>query len=123
MKRIALGGEIPGLPISEGIAVDDFIFCAGQVGDKSNGEIAGSDIESQTSVAIDNLFNLIENAGCQRTNIDSITIFLTDRNNFNGMNKVYTSKIKKPYPARTTVIVAGLVNPKHLIEISAIAHK
>jgi 2-iminobutanoate/2-iminopropanoate deaminase len=42
--------------------------------------------------------------------------------NFSGMNTVYQSVFEAPYPARTTVAVAGLPLGA-LVEIEMIAHR
>ena len=48
------------------------------------------------------------------------TIYLIDMNDFAGVNEVYGSYFKEPYPARATVQVARL--PKDArVEIDAIA--
>lgn len=49
MERKVIGEVLPGLPISQAIEVNGFIFLCGQVGaDTVTDEPAGNTIESQT---------------------------------------------------------------------------
>jgi 2-iminobutanoate/2-iminopropanoate deaminase len=49
------------------------------------------------------------------------TVFLTDLNNFAGMNEIYAKYFTENFPARSTVQVAGL--PKGAgVEIEVVAH-
>lgn len=122
MKRKVIGETLAGLPISPIVQVGDFLFIAGQVGIKESGILAGTDIKSQTRQALINLRNALVKAGSELDKVDSITVYLVQRENFQEMNNVYKEFFTHDYPARTTIIAATLVDPKYLVEISAIAH-
>jgi len=49
-------------------------------------------------------------------------VFLTDMANFAAMNAVYATKFSAPYPARSTIAVAGLPLGAQ-VEIELIARK
>ncbi len=53
----------------------------------------------------------------------SVTVYLTDMDQFAKMNSIYTTYFPEPRPARATVGVAKLAAPKAHIEISVTAHK
>ena len=51
----------------------------------------------------------------------SITTFLVDVDDYPAYASVRSKRFLNPGPASSTVFVKGLVNPKYLIEIEAIA--
>ena len=50
------------------------------------------------------------------------TVFLADMGEFAGMNAVYETYMKSPFPARSTIQVAGLPLGAR-VEIEVIAHR
>lgn len=50
-----------------------------------------------------------------------VQVYLTSKDDFQGMNEVYRSFFQSPYPNRATII-AGIMIPDGLIEIVARAH-
>ena len=90
-------------PYSQAISVNGFLFISGQLGVTPAGEFAGSSVEAQTEQSLENLKNILAEAGLNFDNTVKTTIFLAD-----------------PYPARSTVAVKTL--PKDaLVEIELIA--
>ena len=53
----------------------------------------------------------------------AVQVYLTDIDLFARMNAVYSSVLKAPRPARTTVGVTKLANAKAHIEITVTARK
>ena len=56
----------------------------------------------------DNLEALLDEAGLSRANILRTTLYLVDYADFGELNAVYRERLDEPYPARTTLQVAGL---------------
>ena len=109
-------------PYSQGFWAREFFFSAGQVGlDPASGDLVGEDVESQAERAMDNLHAVLAAAGLSFENVVKTTIFLDDMADFVAVNEIYASRLKKPYPARSTVAVQTL--PKGaLVEIEVIAY-
>jgi 2-iminobutanoate/2-iminopropanoate deaminase len=109
----------PGGPYSQGIVAGDFIFVAGQDGrDPSTGvRLAG--IEAQTRQTLSNIDAVLKQAGSSLENVVKVSVFLSDLNDFEAMNRVYTSFFPKDPPARTTVQTP--FRGDMLVEIDAIA--
>ena len=109
-------------PYSQGFWAGEFFFSAGQVGlDPASGDLVGEDVESQAERAMDNLHAVLAAAGLSFENVVKTTIFLDDMADFVAVNEIYASRLKKPYPARSTVAVQTL--PKDaLVEIEVIAY-
>ena len=115
-KAPAAGG-----PYSQAIRTGDFIFTAGQLGlVPETQHLAGSDIESQTRQALDNIQTILENAGSCLENVVKCTVFLADMEHFSRMNRIYSEYFAQDPPARSAVQVAAL-GLGALIEIEAIA--
>lgn len=108
-------------PYSHGVFVHGkLFFMSGQIGMRSDGSMAGPDVETQTKQALLNILALLDSAGMSAANIVKTTIFLKDLNDFGKVNDIYGEMIGSEPPARSTVEVARL--PKDaLVEIEAIA--
>ena len=111
-----------GMPFSEGFIAGNTLYVAGQQGPDSHGKVTGTDITLQTKNAIAAVEKVVKEAGFQMTDIVSVTVYVTDLNDVEGMNEVYKKLMPDPKPARATVQVAGLIGGAK-IEISAIAVK
>ena len=124
MKEAIISKKFPksDLPFSHGFKASNFIFTSGQVGrNPETGELAEG-IGEQTKQTLENIETILEEAGCSRSDIIKITVFLPDIRDYNEMNEVYGNFFNKPHPARSCV-EAKLANQKYLVEIEAIACK
>ena len=107
-------------PYSQAISANGFLFISGQLGVIPAGEFAGSSVEAQAEQSLENLKNILAEAGLTFDNTVKTTIFLADMGDFAKVNTVYAKFFKEPYPARSTVAVKTL--PKDaLVEIELIA--
>jgi 2-iminobutanoate/2-iminopropanoate deaminase len=109
-------------PYSQAIAVDETVYCSGQIGlDPASGELADG-VEAQAERALRNLIAVLDAAGVTIADVVKTTIFLTDMGDFAAVNAVYATFVPDPPPARSTVAVAAL--PKGaLVELEAIARR
>jgi 2-iminobutanoate/2-iminopropanoate deaminase len=109
-------------PYSQGIAVDGFLFCSGQLGlDPRTGELVEG-VEGQAERALRNLAAVLDADGLTMADVVKTTIFLVDIEDFAAVNAVYSRHVPDPPPARSTFAVASL--PKGgLVEIEAIARR
>lgn len=107
-------------PYSQAIGIGDWVFCSGQIGiDPKSGELV-SGIEKQTEQALQNLKEVLKEAGSDVSSVLKTTIFITDMSNYATINEIYGKVFKDHKPARSTIGVASL--PKGaLVEIEAIA--
>jgi 2-iminobutanoate/2-iminopropanoate deaminase len=108
-------------PYSQAIAVDGFVFTAGQVGlDPVSGALVDGGIEAQTERAMANLTAVLDAAGCGWADVVKTTIFLADIADFTTVNGIYARFLADPAPARSTIGIGAL--PKGArIEIEAVA--
>jgi 2-iminobutanoate/2-iminopropanoate deaminase len=123
-KEIILSEEAPKPigPYSQAVKVGNMVFVSGQIGIDTSGKITALKIKDETEQVMKNIKEILSAAGLDMDKIVKTTIYLTDLNNFNEMNKVYSTFFTDNFPARETVEVAKL--PKNArIEISVIAIK
>jgi 2-iminobutanoate/2-iminopropanoate deaminase len=107
-----------GLPFSEGMKFANLLFVAGQ-GPVLNGKVVLGDIKAQTRLTLENFKKVVEAAGSTMDNVLTTTVYLTDLDEYKGMNEVYSQFFSEPRPARATVKVADLLFGMH-IEIQGI---
>ena len=108
-------------PYSQAVKAGDTLYISGQVPlVMETGELAGSDIKTQTKQALENIKAILTEAGAEMSNVVKTTVLLKDMADFAAMNEVYATFFTGIYPARATYQVVAL--PKDaLIEIEAIA--
>ena len=122
-KAIHGSGVAPAIgPYSAAIRSGSLLFCSGQLGlDPVSGELRDG-VAAQTEQALLNLRALLAAAGFGIEHVVKCTLFLANLADFATVNEIYGRTFAEPYPARSTVQVAGL--PKGgLVEIEAIAQK
>jgi 2-iminobutanoate/2-iminopropanoate deaminase len=96
-------------PYSLGIGAGDYVFLSGQIPlDGATGKLVPGGIEAQTEQVFRNIKALLETAGVTMAQVLKATVFMTDLKEFADMNAVYEKNVPAPYPARSTIQVAGL---------------
>jgi 2-iminobutanoate/2-iminopropanoate deaminase len=96
-------------PYSPAVWSGRLLYLSGQTPvDPTSGQLVVGDVEVQTNRVFDNLKAVLEDAGLTMDDVVKCNVYLTDMANFAAMNKAYATRFDAPYPARTTVAVAGL---------------
>ncbi len=97
-------------PYSPAVWSGSELFCSGQTPvDPADGKLITGDIGAQTNRVFDNLHQFVlEDNGLTMDDVVKCNVYLTDMADFAAMNAVYATRFTAPYPARTTVAVAGL---------------
>jgi 2-iminobutanoate/2-iminopropanoate deaminase len=104
---------------SPAVRAGNLLFVSGQVPrDVRTGELLGNDIRAQTRGVLGNLRGVLEAAGAGLEDVVSVTVYLSDPEDWGSFNEVYRETFSAPYPARA-VVGAGLRGI--LVEVSAIA--
>lgn len=110
-------------PYSQAIAIDSFVFTAGQVAlDPRSGDLVGRTTAEQTEQVFANLKAVLAAAGTSLANVVKTTVYLADMADFAQMNEVYAKHFGAHKPARSTVQAAGLPKAAR-VEIDVIAMK
>ncbi len=96
-------------PYSHAVWAGDLLYLSGQTPvDPATGRLIEGDVEAQTHRAFDNLELVLLDAGLSMDHVIKCNVYLTEMANFTAMNAAYQKRFARPYPARTTVAVAGL---------------
>lgn len=108
-------------PYVQGVKARGFLFTAGQIGlDPATGKLVEGGIEAETRRVLENLQAVVAAAGSSFTQVVKTTVYLTDLNHFQDMNRIYATYFAERGPARSTVGVARLPFGA-LVEIELVA--
>jgi len=107
-------------PYAQAVRAGNTVYFSGQIPlDPSSGMLVDGDISTQTRRVFDNLKAVAEAAGGSFEQIVRVGIYVTDLANFTAVNAVMNEYFQPPYPARSTIEVAGL--PKSAqVEVDAV---
>lgn len=123
-KQILGGDLIIGgrkLSLSKAVRAGDFVFITGQVPFKDGEPMTTGTIEEQTRVTLDLIKETLAEADCAMSDIVKAMVWLRDKADFPGFNKIYGEYFPKDPPARSTVLSLLLVDVR--VEIEAVAYK
>lgn len=111
-------------PYSQAVwAGKKLLYCSGQTPiDPATGKLIEGDVHAQTLRVFANLKSVLEGAKLTMDQVIKCNVYLTDMKDFPEMNTAYESCFKAPFPARTTVAVAGLPLGAR-VEIELVARK
>ena len=123
MKKKLETGNAPAAigPYSQAVSADGLVLVSGQIPiNPETGEFPSDDVSEQTYQSLNNIREILKEAGYGMENVLKTTVFLQDMNDFAAMNAVYETFFTDPYPARAAFQVAKL--PKGAkVEIEAVA--
>lgn len=106
-------------PYSQAIAYNGLVYISGQIPMHPDTGVIPDAIAEQTHQALDNLVAIIHAADATVADVIKNTIYIKDMNDFETINRIYSTYFSEPYPARAVVEVARL--PKDVgIEIESI---
>ncbi|KAL2397064.1 hypothetical protein ABEF95_001366 [Exophiala dermatitidis] len=107
---------------SQAIIHNGTVYVSGNIGiDPASGKLVEGNITDRTKQALENIKNVLEEAGSSLQNIVKMNIFIADMADYAGMNKAFLEIIPDPKPARTCVCVKELPMQTD-VEIECIAH-
>ena len=96
-------------PYSQAVRANGFIFVAGEKGiDPTTNAMVPGGVPAETRQTLENIRNILEEAGSSISRVVATTVYLTDINAFGEMNTVYAEYFTSNPPGRTTVGVSSL---------------
>ncbi len=111
-----------GVPASQAVEADGWLFVAGQVPKNKQGEFVVGGIAEQARQALDNLMMRLEQAGYAPEDVVKVNVWLDDPRDFAIFNRIYSQYFSVEHaPARVTV-QAHMMND-FKVEIDCIAWK
>jgi reactive intermediate/imine deaminase len=123
MRSVIHNEDVPVAPddFSQGFAVDNLIFTAGQVPMTNKGEVLlDESVGEQTRVCLENMQGILEEAGASMDDVVKTTVYLDDIDDFDEMHGVYQEFFTGDMPARSVVEVATVLKGA-AVKIEAIA--
>ncbi|MFZ3064719.1 MAG: RidA family protein [Nitrospirota bacterium] len=110
-------------PYSQAVKIGNFIFLSGQIPiDPKTGELVNGDIKAQFELVMENIKNILSEAGATLHDVVKATLYLKDIKEFSEINTIYGRFFDSDPPARSTVEVSNL--PKGAkFELEVIAYK
>ncbi|HEX9641963.1 MAG TPA: RidA family protein [Candidatus Krumholzibacteria bacterium] len=118
MTKHVYPSELP-YPFSAAVRTGNLLFVSGQVGVR-NGK-TGQGIEEQTRFTMENIRDVLAQAGATLDDVVKVTVFITDMALWPKMNDVYSGYFSKDFPARSALGVNGLALPDLLVEMECVA--
>jgi reactive intermediate/imine deaminase len=107
-------------PYSQAVRSGNTVFLSGQIPlDPATGQLVEGDIALQARRVFDNLQAVCQAAGGSLDQVMRVGIYLTDLGDFAAVNAVMADYFRAPYPARSTIEVAGLPRGAR-VEVDAI---
>lgn len=107
-------------PYSQAMEHGGIVYCSGQIGLTASGQWAGPDVQAQARQALQNLGEVLAEAGSHSDLVIRATIFVASMDDFATVNEEYAAFFGSHRPARACVEASRL--PKDaLVEISCIA--
>jgi enamine deaminase RidA (YjgF/YER057c/UK114 family) len=96
------------------------LFVAGQVGADPSGKIPES-AEEQHRLAWANVLGILKAAGMDHRNIVDARVFITDHSQIGLYRQIRDEVLKGHRAAATLLIVAGLADPRLVVEVTVMA--
>ncbi|CCG02593.1 Rid family detoxifying hydrolase [Blastococcus saxobsidens] len=85
------------------------LYLSGQTPiDPATNALVDGDVAEQAHRVFTNLGQVLAAAGRTLSDVVKVNVYLVDMADFAAVNEVYARAFDQPYPARTTVAVAGL---------------
>ncbi|AWV08398.1 RidA family protein [Marilutibacter maris] len=96
-------------PYSQAVRAGNTVYLSGQIPlDPATGEIVSGDISAQARRSFENLKAVCEAAGGSLAQVVRLGLYVIDLGDFAAVNAVMGEYFQAPYPARSTIEVAGL---------------
>lgn len=107
-KAITPQGITPVGPYSVAVDAGSCVYLSGQLGIDPATKALAEGVSAQARHALNAVETILAEAGLGFQNVVKTTVFLADMKDFAEMNGEYAKRFSQPFPARSTVAVAGL---------------
>jgi reactive intermediate/imine deaminase len=108
------------LSLSKAVRAGDFVFLTGQIPMKNGVVVTEGSIEDQTRIVLDEIKNTLIEAGCELQDVVKSMVWLKNRDDFPGFNKIYGEYFPHEPPARSAIVSDFLVDI--LVEVEVVAY-
>lgn len=110
------------LPLSKTRRIGATVYLSGELGFDAEGKIPEG-ITAQTENCIANIRASLATEGLDLSDVVSASCYLTDPADFAAFNAAYAAAFAPPYPVRTTVATALMIDARVEITVIAVARQ
>ncbi|WP_028303745.1 RidA family protein [Oceanospirillum maris] len=111
IERIEVGQRMSRIVKNNGT-----IYLCGQVAVDSS-----ADIKEQTRTTLEKIETLLAQAGSDKHNMLSVTIYVRDMKDFSAMNKIWDAWVPEGAAPARACVEARMASPELLVEMSVVA--
>jgi enamine deaminase RidA (YjgF/YER057c/UK114 family) len=108
---------------SRAVAAGDFIFVSGCTSMAGGELVHAGDAGAQARQAITNIAAALESLGAGLQDVVRTRMFVADMSRWEEIGRAHGEAFAGIMPATSLIGVAGLVDPRMLVEIEAVAYK
>jgi enamine deaminase RidA (YjgF/YER057c/UK114 family) len=108
---------------SRAVAAGDFIFVSGCTSMTGGELVHAGDAGAQTVQAIANIRAALESLGASLEDVVRTRMFVTDMSRWEEVGRAHGEAFAGIMPATSLLGIAGLVDPRMLVEVEAVAYK
>lgn len=116
---LVIGGRT--LSLSRAIRAGDFVFLTGQVPMRDGAPMTTGTVEDQTRAILEDIKATLAEAGCVLDDVVKAMVWLRDRADFPGFNRVYGEYFPDQPPTRSAVVSDLLVDVR--VEVEVVAYR
>jgi enamine deaminase RidA (YjgF/YER057c/UK114 family) len=103
----------------------ELLFVAGQIGCNREGRLVSSDLVEQMAQALDNVLDVVWQAGGKPESVARMVVYVTDKKEYRlrakAIGEVWRRRLGKHFPAMVLVEVRSLIDDEAKVEIEAAA--
>ncbi|PSK95658.1 enamine deaminase RidA (YjgF/YER057c/UK114 family) [Murinocardiopsis flavida] len=103
------------------IADGPLVFVSGQVPAAPDGSVAEGDAVEQARQVFRNIGAVLDSHGADFSHVVKVNYYIRRLSDLADLRNVMGEFLREPRPASTLVEVSGLIDPRFLMEIDAIA--
>ena len=108
---------------SRAVAAGDFVFVAGCTSVVDGEVVHEGDPAAQTTQAIANVAQALEQLGAGLADVVRTRMFVTDISRWEEYGRAHGAAFGDVLPATSMIEVAALIDPRMLIEVEAVAYR
>ncbi len=108
---------------SRAVAAGDYVFVSGCTSVQGAALVHDGDAYRQTVQAIANVSSALAKLGLGLSDVVRTRIFVTDITRWEEFGRAHSEAFGATRPATTMVEVRGLVDPRMLVEVEAVAYR
>ena len=108
---------------SRAVAAGDYVFVTGCTSIDGAEFVHPGDAFAQTRQAIANVAAALAKLGCGLNDVVRTRIFVTDISRWQEYGRAHGEAFAEVTPATSMIEVSGLIDPRMLVEVEAVAYK